>query len=271
MRQPKPSSVILDLMSSAQGKSLSAKWLMRIGGYFGFTENTIRVALSRLGSRGLIESAGRGYYRMAHSADAVNDFVGRWRLGESRVVHWRQLGWHVVHNDANTTNTEAWVLQTLGFRQVRNGLFARPDNLILETDELATLARQLGLAQDAVFLSAKVVSSRVVSRWVTCWQTAELNRSYQVNLQRLKASADRLPGLSLEAALVETFNLGGEIVHLLAKDPLLPRSMVQVSARRTLWEEMLNYERFGRKLWAQAQDENLVAEVMPTPRLAAGG
>jgi len=268
MRQPKPSSVILDLMSSAQGRNLSAKWLMRIGGYFGFAENTMRVALSRLCSRGHVESAGRGYYRMAHSTEAVNNFVGRWRLGEDRVAHWRHLGWHVVPAQ---THTQEWVLKNLGFREVAARLFARPDNLTINADELASLAAQLGLEPEVVFLTAKVIRPQDVENWVACWDTDALNHSYQMSLRCLKESAIRLSSLSLEAALVETFNLGGEIVHLLAKDPLLPRSMVQVSARRALWEEMLNYERIGKKFWAQAQDESPVTHVMPTAGLATGG
>ena len=85
----RPGDVILDLLRSARGRRQSASSLIERGALFGFSENTIRVTLSRLMSRGRIESPRRGEYRLSPETDALNDFVERWRLGEDRIRPWQ--------------------------------------------------------------------------------------------------------------------------------------------------------------------------------------
>ncbi|MCH7744410.1 MAG: PaaX family transcriptional regulator, partial [Proteobacteria bacterium] len=51
----KPSGVILDLLRTYQQQGTSARNIMATGKMFGFNENAMRVNLSRLASRQIIE------------------------------------------------------------------------------------------------------------------------------------------------------------------------------------------------------------------------
>jgi DNA-binding transcriptional regulator PaaX len=72
----------MDMLRGAPASGRRVAYLIETGSLFGFPENTVRVTLSRLQARGLIESPERGRYKLAPTADPVNEFVERWRLGE---------------------------------------------------------------------------------------------------------------------------------------------------------------------------------------------
>ena len=260
----RPGDVILDLLRSARGRHQSASSLIDSGALFGFSENTIRVTLSRLMSRGRIESPRRGEYRLSPETDALNDFVERWRLGEDRVRPWQPGRWILAHL-ADADEPSAWALDALGFRAVRPGLFARPDNLALALDELHRLALGIGLADDALLVPGEPLGD--TAQWIPAWEPAALNRDYRDGLARLSASAERLDTLPAAEAKLECFRLGGEMIHRLAKDPLLPEPFADVTARRALWRATVDYDRQGKEIWARASHADL--NRMPHPRLAA--
>ena len=70
---------------------------MSAGRLFGFTENTLRVTLSRLVSRGTLTNPRRGYYQLSKGTDELNRFVDDWRQGESRTRPWNPGQWLICH------------------------------------------------------------------------------------------------------------------------------------------------------------------------------
>ncbi|MEX1237098.1 MAG: hypothetical protein WD994_02400, partial [Pseudomonadales bacterium] len=80
----------------------------------------------------------------------------------------------------------------------------------------------------------------------------------------LRQSAARLTKLPRRDALKESFHLGGEAVHILAKDPLLPSEVIDTTQRKQLWETMLAYDRLGRNIWTTRLSS---PERIPTPQL----
>jgi phenylacetic acid degradation operon negative regulatory protein len=260
----RPGDVILDLLRSARGRRQSASSLIHSAALFGFSENTVRVTLSRLMARGRIESPRRGEYRLSPGTDALNDFVERWRLGEDRVRPWQPGRWLFVHlTDADERS--AWALDALGFRCVLPGLHARPDNLALDGDALHRLATSIGLSGRARLIAGEPFGD--TAAWLDAWAPEALNRDYRDGLARLSASSARLDGLPAGEAKLECFRLGGEMIHRLAKDPLLPEPFADVAARRALWRATVDYDRQGKELWARASHAEL--NRMPHPRLAA--
>ncbi|MEQ8857043.1 MAG: hypothetical protein RIC56_00210 [Pseudomonadales bacterium] len=261
----RPSAVILDLLRSARSRRQTAAALIEAGALFGFTENTMRVNLSRLMGRGIIDSPSRGLYALSRRTDALNDFVERWRLGEDRVRPWQPGQWLFAHTGA-AAESSRWTLSALGFREVRAGLLARPDNLTLDLDALRQLAGGLGLDPGVLLLSGAPEGGTIPSGWLDAWQPRKLNAAYADALSRLADSARRLNDLAPAEARLECFTLGGEMIHRLAKDPLLPAELVDVDARAALWQAMLDYDRQGKEIWALANKHELTH--MPRPQLA---
>lgn len=264
----RPSDIVLDLLRSARGRRRRAVSLIAAGALFGFNENTMRVTLSRLMARGLIESPERGLYRLTQQTDALNDFVERWRLGEQRVAAWRPGCWLFAHAPG-ARPADDWVLQTLGFREVRPGLHARPDNLTIPLAELRALAAGLGLDAGVLLLAGEPEGEAVPATWVAAWDVDALNVAYHEGRRRLEASAARLPAIPVHEACLECFTLGGEMIHRLAKDPLLPGELVNTAARESLWRAMLDYDVQGKEIWAAGRQQRLLH--MPRPQLTMAG
>lgn len=267
-----PSAVILDMLRSARSRQRSAQSLIAAGALFGFSENTVRVTLSRLASRGLVGSPERGLYRLSEQTDALNDFVERWRLGEARTRAWRRGAWLFAHLAPGGTEQAAtlWALDALGFREVRPGLFARPDNLALTTAELRALAESIGLGADVLLVAGAPEGDPSPASWWRAWQPEILEADYGDALDRLQDSAARLARLPAEEARLECFTLGGEMIHRLAKDPLLPDDCVDTKAREALWRAMLAYDVQGKEIWARdsATGTSEALRRMPRPQLA---
>lgn len=260
----KPSAVVLDMLRSARSRRRTARSLIAAGELFGFSENTMRVTLSRLMARGLIESPERGLYRLSGQTDALNTFVERWRLGEARVRDWHAGEWLFAHVQGEVAASD-WALDALGFRQVRPTLFARPDNLASSLAELHELARSIGLQPSVLLVAGIAQGNADPVTWLKGWHPTQLDDDYADALERLAASAERLPSLAPDAARLECFTLGGEMIHRLAKDPLLPAEFVDVAAREALWRAMLDYEIQGKNIWATGKEDAL--HRMPRPQL----
>lgn len=265
----RPSDVILDMLRSARSRRRSVQSLIAAGRLFDLTENTMRVTLSRLMARGMIESPARGLYRLADTTDALNDFVERWRLGDDRMRPWTSGEWLFAHRipTSGTTDTDAglWALDALGFREAQTGLYVRPDNLNLTLAGLRELARSIGLEEHTLLLRG-TPEAGAAEHWPRLWNPHELD--YENALERLADSTARLPLLPQDAACLECFRLGGEMIHRLAKDPLLPEQFVNASARTRLWRRMLEYDALGKEIWARSKLGAL--QRMPHPKLATG-
>lgn len=262
-----PGAVILDLLRSSPGRERSTRSLVQAGKLFGFSGNAMRVNLSRLAARGRIESPARGRWRLTRSTDALNDFVERWRLGEARVRPWEPGTWLLAHRPEDTAPDprDAWILDALGFRAVRPGLLARPDNLAEPLPDVRALARGLGLGETVLIVAARLDEDPAPRGWVARWAPAALETAYADGRRRLDESARRLPGLAPDRARLECFALGGTMINRLAKDPLLPSELVDAGARRALWRAMVEYDAQGRHYWGLGENEGL--RRMPRPAL----
>ncbi|HSG89076.1 MAG TPA: hypothetical protein VLA56_07685 [Pseudomonadales bacterium] len=263
----RPADVLLDLLRSVGDRGHSVRFLVDAGGLFDFSENTVRVTLSRLLTRGLVESPARGRYRLAARTDALNEFVERWRLGEARVRPWTPDDWLFAQLSAPSASTR-WALEALGFREVRLGLFARPDNLRLDPDALLTLGRGIGMEPELLLIRGTPQgcgAPGASDAWRSCWDPQALAADYEELGRRLRESAARLTSLPLDRARLESFRLGGEAIHCLAKDPLLPEQWLDPGPRAALVRETLAYDAAGKAVWASARGRE--ADALPVPQL----
>ncbi len=228
---------------------------MSAGELFGFTENTLRVTLSRLVSRGLLTSPRRGYYQLSAGTSELNRFVDDWRLGESRMRPWQDGQWLICHL-TEATDRSRWALESLGFREVRPALWARPDNLSVDFSSLRDRLQNLGLEDTALVLGPCEIDAQTQQSWRAAWPVEDLLHAYLAALERLQKSAQNLETLPRRQAKLESFTIGGEMIHLLAKDPLLPGQWLDGSNRDRLGQAMLRYDQQGKDIWAQPEGQS---------------
>ena len=233
--------------------------LVEAGSLLGLEENNVRVSLARLHASGRVERDARGRYRLGPAVAAMRLQLQGWRHLRERMHPWRGE-WVAVHQErlgrgADRRRRER-ALELLGFRTFGVGLALRPDNLQggarALRQELLALAR--GDSDQAPRLGRVFVmrdldpeSERAArSLWDREALLAEAGRS----LESLRESEARLPGLTSEESMVETFLVGGRVLRQLVRHPLLPAEILDPEPLDALLTAMKRYDSIGRGHWA---------------------
>lgn len=258
----KPTNIILDLLRTYLSRGSSVRNIMRTGAMFGFSENLMRVSLSRLAAKGTVENFKRGYYRLTDSTDHMNDFIEEWRLGDARRRDWHR-NWVLAQGDS-----DSWALNACGFFYLDKQLWVRPDNLTRSAEALQTLLENLGASSGCIIATDASLS---LSREKTVLERVAryaLQKKYAGAIMKLKESFARLTVIPSDAAQKESFYLGGSAIQVLALDPLLPEEIQPGDDRRSLWTLMLEYDQVGRAIWRDKSGESPIT--LPTAQVSTG-
>jgi DNA-binding transcriptional regulator PaaX len=247
----KPANIILDLLRTYRHRGTSARNIMSTAEMFGITQNLTRVTLSRLVNRGLVENVSRGHYRLAAQSDPVNSFIEEWQRGEERCRTWTTATYLVTHI-SEPTEKDLWTLAATGFLPIRPALWARPDNLARSGESLTEWLFQLGLSRQSLLLHNAQLDAKEQKNLISAYQIDKLLTGYRAMNDRLAQSAMTLRSRSKTEAMSESFQLGGEAIQLLAKDPYLPKTLIHTDERIALWRAMMDYDRLGRGIWADS-------------------
>lgn len=263
-----PKNVMLDLLRMTRHQPISTKSLVETGTLFGFNSNAVRVALTRLVSQGMVESDERGLYRLSLSTNPMNQLIEDWRKGDARRVNWSDQSWLVCHlskcPNRSERNHSVKALSFQGFKEGLDNLWVRPNNLALPFDELLERLNFLGLENNAALFSTRDIDGAIAERWRhQLWNPTNLKRAYRESLAKLKKSEKKLLKMPTREAMIESFYLGGEAIHILVKDPLLPDEIFQCEDREHLCETMLHYDTVGRSIWAKEVSDLPAAENPP--------
>lgn len=251
---PNPRQLILKLLLAAADGELSARDAVAGCALFGIRENSVRVALVRLASAGLIEAAGRGSYRLGPNGAGLAADVATWRTAEQRVREWSG-GWVMVHvgslgrSDRAALRSRDRVLALLGLRELERGLFIRPDNLVGGVAGVRERLQKLGLEKDAaVFLASEFDAGRD-KRARALWDGRALTRRYRDTRQQLEKWLRRADELEPEVAARESFLLGNDAIRQLVFDPLLPEPLIDRGERQAFAAVVRDFDRAGHAIW----------------------
>ena len=227
--QPTARSLILDLLSTLRKGTMPVRALVEAGALLGLEENNIRVSLARLHASGRVERDARGRYRLGPAVAALRPQLQGWRHLRERMRPWRG-DWIAVHQErlGRGSDRRGWerALELLGFRTLGVGLALRPDNLRggapALRQELLALARGDGdqapcLGRVFVMRDLDSESERAAR---SLWDRETLLAEAGKSLESLRESEARLPGLTSEEAMVETFLVGGRVLRQLVRHPL---------------------------------------------------
>ncbi len=254
MRRPTGKTLTLDLLSTLGGRSMPIATLVAAAELFGIAEGSLRVAVTRLLAEGRIERDERGRYRLGPAAAAVDRQVRRWRRLEERTRRWNGA-WIAVHGApvrprAAEARAAARALRWQGFRELVPGLSVRPDNLRGGVDGTRRALRELGLPPAALVMRLAELDPEREREARGLWDVEALLRSYRRSLRLLERSEERLARADVATGMVESFELGGQVIRQLVEDPLLPEELIPVEPRRRLVHAMRRYDRCGRRLWS---------------------
>jgi len=252
---PAPRHLVLDLLLAADGQALSAREAIAACRLFGHRQSSVRVALARLSSEGLIEGTERGWYQLSARAHELANDVATWRSAEQRTRPWDGESHVLIHlsgraaGDRRGRRQRQRALDMLGFRPLEDRLQVRPDNLTESPTALRQRLTSLGLDDDAIVCVARNFAPPVTARIAQLWDTEALNRRYRELHDTLSAWLQRAGKLDPEVAAREAFLLGSEGIRQIVFDPRLPAQMVDVDARQALVTTVHQFDRIGHGIW----------------------
>ena len=252
-------AVVLEVLSAGESVYkgvLPVRSLVQAASVFDIAENSVRVAIVRLRAEGLLESPGRGEYRLGPSAQIVNDKIHGWRTVSSRVGSWDGSWAAVFAADLSRTDRPALrrrlrALRFLGFEELKPGLFVRPNNLTPGIDGIRDELAALGLDAGASVFRMEELNPEQERGARALWDGPSLEETYGKLHGEMTVSLNRLEELPLNDSVREVFLLGREGIREVVLDPLLPKPLIDEDKRSSMVDVLQAYCDKGLNLWAR--------------------
>lgn len=255
---PNPKHLILNLLLAAEGEEMQAADAVSACALFGVRENSVRVALVRLATAGMIEAAGRGSYRLGPQAAGLAGDLASWRSSEKRVRPWKG-DWIAVHlgglrrSDRVAQRARDRALALLGLRELEPDLFIRPDNLSGGVVGVRERLHKLGLDTHAPVFVAQQFDEAREQQARKLWDGKALTKTYRETRRKLDNWLARADQLEPDVAARESYLVGHEAIRQLVFDPLLPEPLVDVEERHAFVESVVKFDRAGHAIWQGLQ------------------
>ena len=261
--KPSPKNIVLDLIAVNQYRQLETPQLTFISEIFDISMNNLRVTLNRLVNEDLLANDERGVYRLTPKALSKREFINQWRSKQT-LDTW-DGSWLACYLqkgvDRTTRKKTLLALEWYGFKPGLDLIWVRPNNLVLETENLAESLTTLGIEEGTKLFVMSDTDKHLQRRWTTTvWPVDQLDQQYDALVLQILKSTQLLETNSVRTSLIETCQLGGEAIHCLALDPLLPKAIRAGEKYEELKQTMLNYDKLGRKIWLEELSKLGVAE-----------
>ncbi len=246
--------LVLDFLSNRAPREMAARAIVDSAAALGFSEQSIRMALTRLVGDKLALKQSRGTYRLAPSGDAMRREVRKWRNIASLTQAWAGA-WVCIHDrgvarsDRAAMRRHEQAMRLRGFREFRAGLWLRPANLRQQIAELRGELHALGLHRDAIVAEIRDLDDRAQAEAMRLWDAAELLATYDRLTRAMEASMKRVERLPMVEAAGETLVLGRDVISHINLDPMLPEELMPRRPLRTMVERMVEYDELGRRIW----------------------
>ncbi len=261
-------SLILDLLFAEPSAVMSTRHFLQAASLFAISDNSTRVALTRLSAEGLLESVGRGQYQLTENAKEISEPVANRAEGLTPTRHWNG-GYLAVHTgalgrvDRSALNHRERTLRLNGFRELQNDLFIRPDNLAETFTATETRLFNTGLDSSVPIFIITQFDEATSKKIPALWDTRALNQRYQKTSQHIQHWLSNYENLELDIATRESLTIGRQAIPLLMTDPLLPEPFVDIKLREQFATDVQTLDKVGHRLWGQFFQQVLNAEDSP--------
>ncbi len=234
-----------------QGRATSAQ-LVEIGSYLGFSDNAIRIALTRLQKSGAVTAVERGVYEVGDAEGPVAKVVDRWRLGARREAPWDGTWWGVMLPRTRPSRTarrrSLRALFNVGAAEVLDDLWVRPAQPVID-ETFGRALRLLGLEDEAVEVRLRPKPDEAEA-WKSSWDVQTIDAGYQILRRDVLAHLQDVEEQPGPDVLRHSFLLGQAWIRQLAFDPLLPWS--DGDGRQAAVEALVAYDRAAWDPWSKA-------------------
>jgi len=253
---PNARSLILRLLAVVEGGVLSVSEAVRACALFDISENSVRVTLARLTQAGRTESIDRGVYRLGPQARQLGADVAAWRTFEERLTDWSghwiaAATGGLPRSDRKVLRARERALSMLGMRELDNGLYLRPDNLLGGVEAVRARLTGLGLGAEAAVFRASGFDPEREGRALGLWQEEAPGESYGAEAARLTRWLEQAGALPLQQAARESYVLGDAAIRRIVFDPMLPAPLADEAARRAYIDTAKRFDDAGRRIWSE--------------------
>jgi phenylacetic acid degradation operon negative regulatory protein len=246
--------LVIDFLSNRYPREMSVQEIAGVGIALGFTEQSLRMALTRLVEQSVAANTGRGRYRLSPSGEAMRDEVRKWRHLDEVAKPWSGA-WIGVFDAAIPRSDRAALrrheraMRLRGFRELQSGLWVRPANLRDSVTELREHLWALGLHPSALVVGLQDLDDDARARATSLWDTAAMLATYRALAEELIASKGKLERLPLDTAAAESMVLGRDVIRHINLDPVLPEELMPQRALSNLIRVMTDYDSNARQIW----------------------
>jgi phenylacetic acid degradation operon negative regulatory protein len=233
---------------------MSVKQLIAWGKLFAHEPATIRVSVGRLVKQGFLIAKQRGHYTVGTTNKSINQLASQWRHSEDIVDQWSG-SWLVVYTAhlgrtcKHNIRERERAFRLMGFRPLEKNLWCRPDNLKETADATFTRLVEIGLEEHAILMKVDHFNNDLSTSPKSLWSPEELNKTYLLLVSMMEKSAQQLSNFDVKQATRESFLIGEHAIRQINQDPLLPKEMVDTSARQALLNTMIEYDRICHPIW----------------------
>lgn len=250
---PDARTLVLDLFAAHPGGRFATSELVLAGGLFGLSSTALRTAVARLRREGRLVALSRGVHAAGPAADAWRRRVEGWRDAPGHRTEWRG-GWLMAAARPSSLSRTAWratlrALEVEGFRQTRQGLWLRPDNLAGGLGACRDRLIEYGAAPALMTARLDALDPGAARTVPDLWDPSGLAASRRALLAQLNQSLERLHRMPVEAAARESLTLGRSAVRAIVRDPLLPAEWEEAPLLGELVAAMEPYQDAGRTIW----------------------
>jgi phenylacetic acid degradation operon negative regulatory protein len=246
--------LVIDFLSNRYPREMFVQEIAGVGSALGFTEQSLRMALTRLVEQAVAANTGRGLYRLSPSGEAMRDEVRKWRhLGE--LARQWSGGWigvfdaGVPRSDRAALRRHERAMRLRGFRELQAGLWIRPDNLRDSVPELREHLRALGLHPGALVAGLHDLDDDARAKATSLWDTDSMLATYRALTDEMIVSRSKLERIPLDTAAAESMVLGRDVIRHINLDPVLPEELMPQRALATLVRTMTEYDQQARQIW----------------------
>jgi phenylacetic acid degradation operon negative regulatory protein len=246
--------LVIDFLSNRYPREMSVQEITGVGIALGFTEQSLRMALTRLVEQSVAANIGRGRYRLSPSGEAMRDEVRKWRHLDDLAKSWSGA-WigvfdaAVPRSDRAALRRHERAMRLRGFRELQGGLWIRPANLRDSVAELRAHLRALGLHPAALVVGIQELDDDARAKATDLWDTDAMLATYRALTDELIASRGKLERIGLDRAAAESMVLGRDVIRHINLDPVLPEELMPQNALTNLIRTMAEYDQVARQIW----------------------